>query len=145
MSSTACKCTRYLIVLTDRKFRAACQVLSIFWEEVIYRSTSMQLVCPCQAEETGNMCTGKKLQHGSSRLPVRAREGWGNKKFPGKTPALQPLHGLCLSLQTHCVPGKVTSPEESNLLEKQVAGRMSANSSVKQILLDSPWMKKHKF
>lgn len=38
----------------------------------------------------------------------------------GKTPALQPVHGLCLSLQSHYVAGKVTTPEESSLLVKQV-------------------------
>lgn len=57
--------------------------------------------------------------------------------MPGKTPALQPIHGLWLSLKSHYVAGKVTTPEESNLLGKQATCRTIANSSLIQILLDS--------
>lgn len=55
--------------------------------------------------------------------------------MPGKTSALQAIHILCLSLQSSYVAGKVTTPEESNLLAKELACRTIANPSLKEILL----------
>lgn len=57
--------------------------------------------------------------------------------MPGKAAALQPISDLCPILQSHYVAGKVTTPEESNLLAKQVDCRTTANSRVKHNLPDS--------
>lgn len=77
----------------------------------------MQPFYPGQAEETGNMWTGKKLSivHlGPQSVDPRDEE---KKKMPGKNPPCNKLITyICLY---YYVAGKVSIPGERNLLAKQ--------------------------
>lgn len=123
-------------MFTDRKVRAACQVLSTFRERgLLYKYSNATNPFILAKQKKLRICALERsysmVHPGPQSIQLRDEE---RRKWQAK---LLPCNLWPVAVLKKSLAGKVTTPEESNLLGKQAICRTIANSGLIQILLDS--------